>query len=172
MARAVCRCRCVVAGTGSRVGAELAPVPRPGLAPARSPRNLGPVASCPSVPVCPPRRCRTMCPVPSSTPSPPDRSRGIDRPHRWPAAPPEPRELAGVLAHGSRTSPVRICASWGWRIPSVASRACWPYGTDRDPAQPARAAGWRGGGLLPWFIVIGRIAPAGPARTARLVSRA
>ena len=26
----------------------------------------------------------------------------------------------------SRTSPVRICASWGWRIPSVASRAYWP----------------------------------------------
>ena len=34
MARAVCRCRCVAAGTGSRVGAELAPVPRTGLVPA------------------------------------------------------------------------------------------------------------------------------------------
>lgn len=44
MARAVCRCRCVAAGTGSRVGAELAPVPRTGLAPATSPRDVGPVA--------------------------------------------------------------------------------------------------------------------------------
>ena len=41
VARAVCRRRCVAAGTGSRVGAELAPVPRTGLAPATSPRDVG-----------------------------------------------------------------------------------------------------------------------------------
>ncbi len=84
-----------------------------------------------------------------------------------------PRELAGVFAHE-----VAHIANEDLRVmglaDSVSRLTCLLAlsGTDRDPAQPARAAGWRGGGLLAWSIVIGRIAPTGPARTARLVSRA
>ena len=83
-----------------------------------------------------------------------------------------PRELAGVFAHEVAhiaNEDLRVMGAGRFRqSPHVPTG---PYGTDRDPAQPARAAGWRGGGLLAWSIVIGRIAPAGPARTARLVSR-
>ncbi len=92
VARAVCRCRCVAAGTGSRVGAELAPVPRTGLAPATSPRDVGPVARAArhaGAALCAQcRRQRLRHRI---------EAEGIDRPHRWPAAQPEPTRAGGCV---------------------------------------------------------------------------
>jgi heat shock protein HtpX len=88
--------RCVAAGTGSRVGAELAPVPRTGLAPARSPQDVGPVARAA-------RPCRFARHAGAALCAQCRRQRlrhrieagGIDRPHRWPAAQPEPTRAGG-----------------------------------------------------------------------------
>ena len=149
MVRAVCRCRCVAAGTGSRVGARLAPAAY-GPCTRNKPTRCGPCCmNCPPVPVCPPHAgTRTMPSAVVSAFATGSETGGIDRPRRWPAAP---------SGHASW----RVCSRTSLmdlRVMGLASSSSphvpTGYGTDRDPAQPARAAGWRGGGLLAWSVVM------------------
>jgi heat shock protein HtpX len=75
-----------------------------------------------------------------------------------------PRELAGVFAYEVAHIAMRICVSWGWRIPVSRLTPTGPYGMILL-SLPALLVGAYGG-LLAWSIVIGRIAPTGLPRTA------
>ena len=100
MARAVCRCRHAAAGTGSRIRADLAPVPRRGFAPARSPeiwallRELSARAGLPATPV--PHYVPSAVVNAFATGSKQEASIALTDGLLRSLS---PRELAGVLAH-------------------------------------------------------------------------